>query len=1028
MNLLGITSASVFILMSGIALAAEPWPQGSDDSASTQTNTVISIPVLDNDSGNNLILTRTNPYSSKGGSVSLGDDKLTINYRSKLGFTGDDTLWYVFSDDEGRAHFAKVTVTVTEASYTGYPQATLDTATVEQNSSVEIPVLLNDRGLSIKLASSNEWTKRGGRSSVSGNNISYTPPTGFMGEDSFWYVIEDSQGRSNSAKVTVTITPDTYAGYPQATVDAVSIPQNGTIEIPVLINDRGLAIKLTSTNDWTKQGGRSSINDTSISYKAPTNFVGEDSFWYVMEDSQGRKNSAKVTVAIRAIKPQAEVDTASTAKNGSVEIPVLSNDRGLSIKLASTNDWTKQGGRSSINGTSISYQAPTDFTGIDSFWYVIEDSEGRTTSTEVTVTVLKPDTDGDGVVDDEDEFPDDASKAMAFNGAHRLLVQTTFGPVLDDLEKVQRIGAKAWVDQQLNAPSAYDSDTDKHRTHLERTLEIAQHVEPNTDWYASAVFNQQTADFNVDEYQMATWWENAIGLHPSNTDHGSDQLRQRLAFALSQLLVASSTEQPLYHRGEGLADYYDMLARHAFGNYRDLLGEMARSPVMGIYLSHQGNKKANLAKGTTPDENFARELMQLFTIGLYELNTDGSPNRDGDPTSSPDSGTLQQPSYTETDITELSKVMTGWDVANNNWYGDNAERTGDYTRPMEFSAYEHEDEVAEGGDGQVTLLGNTFALNSGRDGSGMDAVLDILFQHPNIAPHVSKHLIMRLVTSNPTPAYVGRVAQVFIDNGDGVRGDLKAVTRAILLDDEARNPEPSDERFGKIKEPIIAYTQVLRALKTVPLDGWKSQDRETLVSGVYWFKAPHEHFGQGPLRSPSVFNFYNADYVPSDPYFSSRGLVSPEMKILTNQNFHKYNNKLFQITHAYEKNKITLVDEKSLTDFAASRSFGYDIIMMSNFDDVLALMKQAAGGSFDNFEAYDAPSRPNKTAAINALIDQYDRLLLGGKMDATLRGALIEYLMKSAESSHTDKFKEARLSIKDAVRMITTSSAYMFQR
>jgi len=642
--------------------------------------------------------------------------------------------------------------------------------------------------------------------------------------------------------------------------------------------------------------------------------------------------------------------------------------------------------------------------------------------------VSSTDIDRDGVDDADDDFPADSSKSISLSNAHRLLLQTTFGPTLDDLARVQSIGAERWVDEQLNAASAYDSGSDNHRTHLQRTIEIAQHAEPNTAWYSSAVFNQEEADFSVDEYQMAAWWENAIGLHPTNTAHGSDQLRQRIAYALSQLLVVSSFEPPLYRRGEGLAHYYDMLARHSFGNYRELLGEMARSPAMGIYLSHQGNRKADLATGTTPDENFARELMQLFTIGLYELNVDGSPNRDGNAGSYPDSGAVLVPSYTEKDITELSKVMTGWDLVGNSRYGSNSPEQGDYTQPMEFTVSEHEDEAAAGGDGLVTVLGKTFALNAGNDGSGMDAALDALFYHPNISTHVSKHLIMRLVTSNPTSAYLARVSRVFNNNGAGTRGDLKAVVRAILLDDEARKPDSAGERFGKIKEPLIAYAQLLRAMKTMPLDGWMGQDGITPVSGIYWYKAPNEDFGQAALRSPSVFNFYTADYVPSDSYFSARDMVSPEMKILTDQNILEFSNKVFSITHSFEKNKITKVDNQSLSDFASARRYGYDLLMMSDFDEPLAITKQAAGGDFDNLESYFIDDRPYKTASVNAVINYYDKLLLGGNMHTTLRGALTEFLMNSAESDHADNFKEARLSIKDTIRMIAMSSSFMFQR
>ena len=641
---------------------------------------------------------------------------------------------------------------------------------------------------------------------------------------------------------------------------------------------------------------------------------------------------------------------------------------------------------------------------------------------------LKADSDQDGVKDSVDQYPMDASKALGLKEAHRLLLQASFGPTQTELARVQTMSAAQWVDEQLNASSAYDSEGDAHQTHLERTQEIAIKAEPSVNWYETAVFNQKEASFSLDDYQMAAWWENAIGLHPEKTLHGRDQLRQRVAYALSQLLVVSAVEAPLYRRGEGLANYYDMLARHAFGNYRDLLGEMARSPVMGVYLSHQGNRKADSEQGTTPDENFARELMQLFTVGLYELNLDGSANRDGDPASYPDTGTQLVPTYTETDISELSKVMTGWDLVDNKRYGVSASTQGDYTKPMEFTASEHEDELAEGGDGQVTVLNQSFALNAGRDGSGMDAALDILFQHPNTAPLVSKHLIMRLVTSNPSYEYVARVAKVFVNNGQNVRGDLKAVVRAILLDAEARDLSLLTPNSGKIKEPLIALAQLFRALGAVPLDGWISRDKSTSVNGVYWYKAPQSDIGQAALRSPSVFNFYTPDYVPSSGYFSERGLVSPEMKILTDQNLLAFNNVVYLATESFEKNKITRVSEKTLLEVAQSKQFWTKLVLLTNFDEALALLTQSAGGDLDNLESSKTAERPYKTAATNTVINYFDQLLLGGDMPATMRAALVEYLMNSSATNRSSSIVEAQQMIKDTVRMIATSSVYMVQK
>ncbi len=625
------------------------------------------------------------------------------------------------------------------------------------------------------------------------------------------------------------------------------------------------------------------------------------------------------------------------------------------------------------------------------------------------------------------------SVQTSYEEAHRFLVQASFGPTPESLQAVMNNGITAWVDDQLSKRSAYKRADDDHQTHLERTLEIARMAEPNTNWDGTAIFNQSTASHTVDDYQMATWWENALG-HPTKTKHGSDQLRQRMAYALSQILVVSNKEAPLHQRGESLAFYYDILARNALGNFRTLLDEVTRSPAMGVYLSHQGNQKANPDATTRPDENFARELIQLFSIGLYELNLDGSPNRDGNPDSYPDAGEQLVPTYTQEDIAEMAKVMTGWDLVANKRYGQSYPKSGDYTQFMEFTAAEHEDEVAEVGDGMVTIMGQTFALNSGTDGSGLDAALDLLFQHPNVGPFLGRLLIQRMVTSNPTPAYIARVASAFNDNGSGIRGDLQAVVRAILLDDEALNSlQQFNPGYGKPKEPLLALTQFLRAFNVRPLDGWKGLDRQTPVTGVYWYKTPEKNFGQAALRANSVFNFYLPDFVPSDTYFDQNRQTAPELQIQTDQALVEMNNKLVRMIHDGEVNKIQTLNNETLEALASRKHFWGSELMMIDFDQELRVYEQAMdgdnNGDFANMTTNDPTTGlRHKSRAIDALLEHLNQKLLGGTMPDEHRAALKHYLLDGQRAAWNNNYKEAWYNIKDAVRFITTSNVFMVQK
>jgi len=335
-----------------------------------------------------------------------------------------------------------------------------------------------------------------------------------------------------------------------------------------------------------------------------------------------------------------------------------------------------------------------------------------------------------------------------------------------------------------------------------------------------------------------------------------DQLRQRMAFALSEIFVVS-TQSLTARRARAVASYMDMLSAHAFDNYRNLLEAVALHPAMGQYLSHLKNEKENPATGRQPDQNFAREVMQLFSIGLVQLNPDGSVRTDA--------GGQPLPTYTQDDIIGLSKVFTGF-----SWAGADTSRARflgrSSARDPEREALPMQPYADYHSMSDKRFLGTTIAANTVAEAS-LRKALDTLAAHPNVGPFLGRQLIQRLVTSNPSPAYVSRVAAVFSDNGRGVRGDLAAVVRAILLDNEARSTAVAQgDTYGKLREPVLRLTAMLRAFDA------RSQ------SGQYQILStddPATQLAQTPLASATVFNYYRPGYAPP----GSTSLVAPEMQI-----------------------------------------------------------------------------------------------------------------------------------------------------
>lgn len=417
--------------------------------------------------------------------------------------------------------------------------------------------------------------------------------------------------------------------------------------------------------------------------------------------------------------------------------------------------------------------------------------------------------------------------------AARFLTHATFGPTMAEIQAVKNLGYSAWLNQQFQTPSM-----DTHFGYVTRGGPVGC----------------TTCDRQYINAFMESFWHQAV--------EGPDSLRQRIAFALTELFVISEVNSPLEANPQALAGYLDMLAERCFGNFRDLIEGVARHPSMGHYLSHLRNEREDPVTGRIPDENFAREIMQLFTIGLWELNEDGSRRKD--------MFGRDIPTYGQAEISGMAKVFTGWswggdDEDYHRWQGwpigeENTMRWDRLMRHYSAFASTSEKRIVRG----VVIPANTGPVESLR------IALDTLFNHPNVGPFIGSQLIKRLVTSNPSPAYVRRVTQAFNDNGSGVRGDMRAVIRAVLLDSEATDFSAlSSQTAGKIREPIIRLGAFLRAFSARADNGlyaiWNLED------AVY-------SIGQNPLRAPSVFNWFRPDYAPPGA-LAEAGLTAPEFQI-----------------------------------------------------------------------------------------------------------------------------------------------------
>ncbi len=430
--------------------------------------------------------------------------------------------------------------------------------------------------------------------------------------------------------------------------------------------------------------------------------------------------------------------------------------------------------------------------------------------------------------------------------AGRFLTQASFGPNDAEMQVLQGLTYESYLDNQMALPATY---------HLPMMLARAAEYEASGDDSAGWQKPRNEA-----------WWQHALA--------APDQLRQRMAFALSQIVVISQYGG-LDGEHEGSTRYYDMLLEHAFGNYRDILGEVTLSPMMGRYLSMSRNKKPDPVTGHEPDENYAREIMQLFSVGLNLMHTDGSLVLDAEG--------MPIPTYTQDDTVELAHIFTGWgphydplDPPVNSYNGrimsarDQFNYGRDSIRKMSFLEEFHDTN-------ERTILGGV-VISAGNDGPArLEAALDGIFNHQNVGPFMARQLIQKFVTSNPSPGYIYRVASVFNDDGNGVRGNLGATIKAVLLDYEARSATTyASQTFGKPAEPLL---RVSRALRSLPL----ILPNQDTGDSRYFLNTQYHLTEQAPLYSPSVFNFYQPVFSSPGP-IAEAGLLSPEFQIFGETN------------------------------------------------------------------------------------------------------------------------------------------------
>src|SRR6266404_513889 len=553
----------------------------------------------------------------------------------------------------------------------------------------------------------------------------------------------------------------------------------------------------------------------------------------------------------------------------------------------------------------------------------------------------------------------------------RFLEQATWGPTDADLTHLQQVGMQAWMNEQFNTAPVFPS---------------VQSDYPATPLYPQFYPGSPTPPCD------ATCVRDNYSLYPlqkqffTNALTQPDQLRQRVAFALHQFLVVGG-QQLNGNETSWYAPYLQTIDRNAFGNFRTLLFEMTLNPGMGEYLNMRGNSVVNRAN-PTPNENYAREIMQLFSIGVDTLNQDGTPLLD--------SQGNRVPSYDQTTIANLARVFTGWDLAaNKTWSVDGTTAVVNYLDPMVPNGNANRYDIA-----QKTLLtdinhaspvvvpacsnctGNSSAVNLANTQayaiSSLNTAIDNLFNHPNTGPYVCTQLIHQLVTSNPTPAYVGRCAAAFANNGAGTRGDMKAVINSISLDPEARGDAKTDPNYGHLREPVLLLNNLLRMFNATS-DG-------VLLTNVAGAGSFTTALGQDVFNPPTVFSYFSANYG-----LPGTGLIGPEFGILDTSSTYQ---------------RANLVNT---------------LFLANNGNGIAASVPNRPSGTQFNYASYQAMAGSCTGVASCSLVDALNTNMMHGTMSSSMRTSIINAVTGITSADPAGRTRTA-------IYLVATSSQYQVER